>query len=289
MGKLKLASLRACMAALSLVFTSLLTACQSPTLEDEIATLGLDGGAIVYGEEGEEPHLLSFGGSPQDTYRYWSLSKPILAELVISLSEEDPDLLDSPVGAATVRQLLQHSGGWDTEFEPDPIALRTANCANPPQTEQHFEPGTRQSYSNIGYCHLAKFLSERFDQEIVLLTREHVPETAAMTFDEQFGVAGGWSGTALDYWQFASASLPEMVTQRPESAATNEPYYGFAWRVDGETLSHFGHLDGENFTLVVKRGNFAAVAMFRNTPADPYAARDILLPLLMELQQDDRD
>jgi hypothetical protein len=141
----------------------------------------------------------------------------------------------------------------------------------------------RQVYSNLGYCLVAQLLSERSGQSYVSLAHRHVPQTRDMDFDPGLGAAGGWSGTARNYWHFAVEPLPSHALDRPAAVPTG-PYYGYSWRVDGGTLSHFGIIYTRSFALVAKKGDFAAVALFRNAPSDPYDARDKLVPLLLQLQ-----
>jgi CubicO group peptidase (beta-lactamase class C family) len=90
----------------------------------------------------------------------------------------------------TIRQLLQHTGGWDRDKSFDPMfrSERIARATNtsPPATPQNiirymlsreldFDPGTRYAYSNFGYCVLGRIIEkvtgrgyEQFVKEKVL-------------------------------------------------------------------------------------------------------------------------
>src|SRR5262249_47998282 len=123
---------------------------------------------------------------PQSLFRIASISKPFTATAIMQLIERGKLRLDDRVvdilhrdpryhihdnrpfwKKVTVRQLLQHTGGWDRQQSFDPqfrsvlIAKEehVAPPAMPAQIIQYmldrpldFEPGTRSAYSNFGYC-----------------------------------------------------------------------------------------------------------------------------------------
>lgn len=269
---------------LSLLFL-LAAVCTRPTpLEREIESLDLKGGVIVYGTRGGAPSFLRLGGEPDEKYPLWSLSKPITAAVTERMAASDPALMQMQVRGASIVQLLQHTGGWDRAVTGDPISPDKDNCTNPPAEPRTSRPGVKQVYSNLGYCLIAQILSQHSGKSYVTLAHLYVPQTRTMDFDARLGAAGGWSGTALDYWRFAVEPLPVDALDRP-AAVPAGPYYGYSWRVNGTALSHFGLMHARSFTLVAKHGDFAAVALFRTTPPDPHYARDKLVPLLLELQK----
>ena len=119
---------------------------------------------------------------PKYRLRIASLSKPITAVAVMllvasdRLTLDDPvlgvlgntapaakDLRDSRVERITVRQLLEHHGGWDREKSQDPMFETAPLC--PSQTRRFLEttmldftPGGRYAYSNVGYCLLGSII-----------------------------------------------------------------------------------------------------------------------------------
>ena len=143
-------------------------------------------------------------------FRIASVSKPITAVAVLKLVEEDKLSLDARVfdivqlppvlengrepdarlKQITIRQLLQHTGGWDRNksfdpmFRPRLIAEKT-NTPPPAGAEAvirymlgqplDFDPGTQYAYSNFCYCVLGRVIEhvsglsyEKFVREQVL-------------------------------------------------------------------------------------------------------------------------
>ncbi|MFW5965175.1 MAG: serine hydrolase domain-containing protein [Halodesulfurarchaeum sp.] len=125
--------------------------------------------------------------SEASLFRIASLSKPLTAAATRHLLEatdcslEDPFLplldIEAPAGAPadprlreiTIRQLLQHRGGWDRIETFDPIFEPWRVCwelgiAPPPTAQDYarfvldrelsFTPGTDSQYSNVGYLFL---------------------------------------------------------------------------------------------------------------------------------------
>jgi N-acyl-D-amino-acid deacylase len=96
---------------------------------------------------------------------------------------------DSRLSMITIRQLMQHSGGWDRDISGDPIfkqreiakalGIQTpVMCADVIRYEMSqpldFAPGTRFAYSNFGYCILGQIVEKIGGQPIELYVREHV-------------------------------------------------------------------------------------------------------------------
>lgn len=160
------------------------------------------GAALAVTSKGKLVYARGFGYSdvekqepvdPAALFRIASLSKPITGVAVMQLVEKGKVSLDDtiaiglkltavvPRGAKadprwkqiTVRQCLQHTGGWDREKSFDPIArpLDIAKALNirPPVTPNHiirymmgqpldFDPGQRYAYSNLGYLLLGRLI-----------------------------------------------------------------------------------------------------------------------------------
>jgi N-acyl-D-amino-acid deacylase len=130
---------------------------------------------------------------PDSLFRIASLSKPVTAVAVLQLVEQGKLSLEEraldlvqvepfvPAGQTpdprlrriTVRQLLQHTGGWDRDQSFDPMfrAVETAEALGVPRPARardvirymlgqrlDFEPGARHAYSNFGYCVLGRIV-----------------------------------------------------------------------------------------------------------------------------------
>ncbi|MDB4439337.1 beta-lactamase family protein [Planctomicrobium sp.] len=160
-----------------------------------------------YADVEKQEHVL-----PTSLFRIASLSKPITAVAILQLVEQKRLSLEDKVfaildqfegqiqasgkrfddrlKAVTIRQLLQHRGGWDRGVSFDPMfqSVRFASELKVPapasaqnvissMLKRHldFEPGERYTYSNFGYCLLGRVVEkisgqtyEEYVQESVL-------------------------------------------------------------------------------------------------------------------------
>ncbi|TKG94353.1 class A beta-lactamase-related serine hydrolase [Puteibacter caeruleilacunae] len=132
--------------------------------------------------------------TPAHLFRMASVSKLITAIAIMKLVDEnklsldsyvfgeagifnEPEYLsykDKRIGKIKIRHLLSHSGGWsqrygDPAFHPLDIARKVGdeNPATPDtylkfvvSRRLHFTPGTRKSYSNMGYVILGKVIEK---------------------------------------------------------------------------------------------------------------------------------
>ncbi|RYX86206.1 class A beta-lactamase-related serine hydrolase [bacterium] len=132
--------------------------------------------------------------SPDSVFRIADLSQTVTATAILMLAEEGKLKLEAPVlpllpeltpldGATpdprlskiTIRQLLQHSGGWDEAATFNPFdrlgqIATTAKVASPPDINTiirymmgqplQFDPGTKSAYSNFGYLLLGKVVEK---------------------------------------------------------------------------------------------------------------------------------
>jgi CubicO group peptidase (beta-lactamase class C family) len=144
---------------------------------------------------------------PESLFRIASISKPITAVAVLKLIErgklsfdtrafqflKPTSLLDGVVerrlSAITIRQLLQHTGGWDRSKGFDPMfrsnriaeATNSSRPATPGKIIEYmlgqplqFDPGTRYAYSNFDYCLLGRIIEKISGQSYEAFVRENV-------------------------------------------------------------------------------------------------------------------
>jgi N-acyl-D-amino-acid deacylase len=146
--------------------------------------------ARAYGVADREHHIPT---QPDSLFRIASISKTLTSTAILVLVDQGRltletrvfpllDQLQPPKGkqpdprlaTITVRQLLQHTGGWDTAIE-DPLALapdaaRELNVPAPVGPDDliryvmgrplAFDPGARLAYSNFGYEVLGRVIEK---------------------------------------------------------------------------------------------------------------------------------
>jgi N-acyl-D-amino-acid deacylase len=173
------------------------------TMEAQLRTQKLTGAALAVVKDGRLVYAKGFGlgdvvnkapVEPASLFRIASLSKPITAVAILKLAQDGKldldakafELLDLklPEGTTpdprladiTVRQLLQHTAGWNRDKSGDPM-FKSAEISSalgvpsPPTSLQiirwmmgrplDVDPGTRYAYSNFGYCVLGRILEQR--------------------------------------------------------------------------------------------------------------------------------
>ncbi len=164
------------------------------------------GAALAVARNGKLVYARGFGYAdvekreavqPNSLFRIASVSKPITAVACFRLIEQRRldladtvfDLLglrphtgsvaipDSRLMQVTVRQCLQHTGGWDRAKSGDPMGSKSIravaqslNSRPPVKPEQiihymmgkalDFDPGTAYAYSNFGYCVLGRVIEK---------------------------------------------------------------------------------------------------------------------------------
>jgi CubicO group peptidase (beta-lactamase class C family) len=179
------------------------------------------GATVAIGYEGELLYSRGFGWAdvetqtpmlPDAVMRIASLSKPVTAVATMQLVEQGRLKLDaevmpllrkagfqSPVddrwNQITVRQLLQHTGGWDRDRTQDPTflsgvahkALKLKKRPRPRdmvewqlQRPLDFAPGSQHAYSNLGYCVLGRVLEAVTGQSYNAFVTEQIVRPAQM-------------------------------------------------------------------------------------------------------------
>ena len=154
---------------------------------------------------------------PDSLFRIASISKPITAVGILKLVEDerlnlddrafeildryDADTVntkakDPRVYDVTVRQLLQHSGGWDRDRSFDPMfahirVVRSTGARKPVSCDDtirfmlgeplDFAPGARYAYSNFGYCILGRIIEDVSGQSYEEYIKSQVLEPLGIT------------------------------------------------------------------------------------------------------------
>jgi len=177
----------------------------------------IPGGAVAVAKDGRLLLAHGYGWSdielkqpvqPDSLFRICSISKPVTAVTILRLIEDGRldldanafrmiDHLKAPAWASvdpriynvTVRDLLQHSGGWNRtrSFDPMFISERVANAIgvnSPAEAEAiirymlgqrlDFDPGTAYEYSNFGYCVLGRIIEKTTSQAYEQYVRNQI-------------------------------------------------------------------------------------------------------------------
>jgi N-acyl-D-amino-acid deacylase len=153
--------------------------------------------------------------APDALFRIASVSKPLTAIAVLRLVEEHKLDLNEPAFAAlaplepppggivdsrlhsiTVRQLMNHTGGWDRDrsFDAMFIPERAAAGVGAPSPADattvirymlgqklDFDPGARFAYSNLGYAILGRILERRTGLTYAEVMHKYVLDPAGVT------------------------------------------------------------------------------------------------------------
>lgn len=175
------------LASLDQLMTGFLTRHQLPGASLAVTCQG----RLVYARGfGAADSLADDPVKPTSLFRIASLSKPVTAVAILQLVEQRRLSLDDRIvdvlklkperdqqrhGQVTVRQLLQHTGGWDrgASFDPmfQPVRIATALGTKPPagpgevirfmqRWPLDFDPGSHYVYSNYGYCLLGRVVEK---------------------------------------------------------------------------------------------------------------------------------
>ena len=152
---------------------------------------------------------------PDSLFRIASLSKSLTSAAILKLIEEGRLRLDDKAfellkdlkprsGASinpdlqkiTIRNLLQHSGGWDRDKSSDPMfrsrEIAAAMGVPPPASAEtiirymldqplQFSPGTSYAYSNFGYCVLGRIIEKTIGQRYEDFVRNRILHPAGVT------------------------------------------------------------------------------------------------------------
>ena len=162
------------------------------------------GGALAVVKAGRLVYARGYGRADREReepvkaeslFRIASLSKPVTSAAIMRLVDSGKLSLDNHVAQIlpvepvvpdgkevdprlkeiTIRQLLQHTGGWNRDVSGDPMfrSVQIARAVGMPAPARpdaiirymfgqplDFAPGTRYAYSNFGYCLLGRVIEK---------------------------------------------------------------------------------------------------------------------------------
>jgi len=173
-------------------------------MENFMSARKIPGGALAVVKDQRLVYARGYGRADRDMeepvkseslFRIASISKPVTSAAVMKLVQAGKLSLDARVaellpvepvapegGKAdprvkeiTIRQCLQHTGGWDRDVSGDPMfrsieIARAVGMPAPARQEAiirymfgqplNFAPGSRYAYSNFGYCLLGRVIEK---------------------------------------------------------------------------------------------------------------------------------
>lgn len=180
-------------------------------------------------------------------FRIASITKPITSAAILLLVQRGRLYLDAPVFTIlsdlqplpgktpdprlkliTVRQLLQHCGGWDRDTWGDPLwnAARKANADGIASSTDNgplissmmseplqFTPGTRAAYSNFGYILLGRIIEKVTGESYETWVKANVlSPVGADAMQEGRSKAAGRAQGEVHYYDYPGAPLTATVT-----------------------------------------------------------------------------
>ena len=219
-----------------------------------LAKYGVSGGALAVARDGQLVVSRGFGGaSSESVFPIASCTKPITVAAAMVLVGEGRLRLDEPAWAIvpelvpwrrdgrldliTVRDLMEHSGGWDRRDGDIVVgAMRPGRLTGDILREiagqpLDFAPGSRRVYSNVGALLLGAIVEKISGQAYETIVRERVLEGASLSVEPAVRRWGGAAGL--------TASMPDLVrfvdsvgeAGRAQSGALQD--HGLAWMYRG--------------------------------------------------------
>lgn len=197
---------------------------------------------------------------PDSLFRIASISKPITAVAVMKLVEQGKlklddrivDLLELKIPEApqgdprwkliTIRQLLEHSAGFDRDKSGDPMfksrEFAIEEKVMPPAGTKeiiacmvrrplNFDPGQRMSYSNFGYCLLGRAIEKVSGQSYEAFVIEHVLKPVGVT-KMKIGATRSTAEGEVRYYDRGKRMGDNLFAGRAGEPAKVELAYG-AW------------------------------------------------------------
>lgn len=245
------------------------------TVRDMMQTYGIPGGAVALVRDGKLIYVRGFGYAdkenktpvqPDALFRIASVSKPITSAAIMKLVEEGKLKLDERVapfiahltpapGATvdprweqiTIRQLLDHTGGWDRNkpnggFDPMDrplIAAAAVNAPAPASAETiirymkgmplDFNPGEKHVYSNFGYAILGRVIERVSGMRYEEYVRTHVllPVGAGRTRSGRTRMSEALAGEVKYYLPGKGMNATMVTSVFPGEGAVPLNYGGY--------------------------------------------------------------
>lgn len=235
----------------------------------------IPGGAVAVMRDGQLIYARGFGHAdvenrtpvqPDALFRIASVSKTLTSAAIMKLVEEGRLTLDdrvapliahlSPAPGATVdprweritiRQLLNHSGGWDRNkpnggFDPidrPAVAAAAVGAPAPASSETlvrymkgmplDFDPGERWAYSNFGYIVLGRVIERLSGMPYAEYVRARVlqPVGANRTQQGRSRMRDALADEVRYYWPGAGVNAPPVPSVFPSEGVVPFNYGGF--------------------------------------------------------------
>ncbi|MFO0966604.1 MAG: serine hydrolase domain-containing protein [Gemmataceae bacterium] len=224
---------------------------------------GIPGAALAIAKNGKLVYAKGFGWAdlaagaavePFTIFGLASCSKPITALAILALIEQGKlnlddrafDILnhitaprgvrvDPRIATITIRQLLNHSGGWDRSKSGDlmnqsPLIARRLGVPMPLTEDQFlsylltvpldFNPGAQMQYSNNGYIALGRIVEKVSGMSYERFIQENILKPAGVRAVYLNHGAGRYkAGEAHSYVAGAATELPPMDLRLIKAAA----------------------------------------------------------------------
>ena len=222
-----------------------------------LADYNVPGGQLALTYQGRLVYNRGFGYAntstsalvqPSSSFRIASISKPVTAVAVMKLYEQGlisldakvfgptgilndsiyQNILDNRVNDITIRQLLQHEGGWDRNLSGDPmfnayniaLAMGVPPPGDPVTTVRYmlenrmldFTPGTQSQYSNFGFCVLGRVIEKITGQSYEAYLRNSILAPCGI-YEMQLGnnLEADLLPNEVHYYDYAGAPLAYSV------------------------------------------------------------------------------
>lgn len=216
-------------------------------------------------------------GAPADgdtAYRVGSLSKSVIALGVMRLVDEGkldvdrplreilPDVaIDNPwesVAPVTLAHCLEHTAGFDDVrfneiFASDEgISVRDALAINPRSRKVRWKPGTRHSYSNVGYTVAARAIEVASGEPFDVYLQREILGPLGITDADFRRTPSLRARLAVGYMEGKTPVVYRAFVHRPSGAL-------LASANDIAKLVHFWLVRGEGYPPIVSRAGLARI------------------------------
>lgn len=215
-----------------------------------------DGRLILARGYGKADKKTALSVQPDALFRIASISKSITAIAILKLIADGKlnyndkafsmlnlqpmpgAIVDSRLNNITIRNLLEHQGGWERAWSGDPMFLsidiaHKMGIASPPSADEiirymmgqklDFTPGTRYAYSNFGYCVLGRIIEKITGHSYEEYIRSVVLKTGIQKM--RLGKTLTRAESEVTYYHFNETDLAQSVFDPSKNVPW--PYGGF--------------------------------------------------------------